>query len=120
MKTLVVGGGIAGQAVVEAIREQDSQHELTLICAEPRLPYDRVALSTLLASGADPDTLTLRPARLITTSLSSISFAQGPRVSPSQATSRSRRGRRVRTTTSWPAALRERFRIVPTCPVPRE
>ena len=37
------------------------RHELTLVCAEPRLPYDRVALSTLLASGADPDTLTLRP-----------------------------------------------------------
>ena len=62
MRTLVVGGGIAGQAVLEAIREQDRDHELTLVSAEPRLPYDRVALSTLLASGADPDTLTLRPA----------------------------------------------------------
>ncbi len=62
MRVLVVGGGIAGQAVLEAIRERDSDIELTLACAEPRLPYDRVALSTLLASGADPDTLTLRPA----------------------------------------------------------
>ena len=62
MRTLVIGGGIAGQAVLEAIRERDPRHELTLACAEPRLPYDRVALSTLLASGADPDTLTLRPA----------------------------------------------------------
>jgi nitrite reductase (NADH) large subunit len=62
MKVLVIGGGIAGQAVLEAIRERDTDIELTLACAEPRLPYDRVALSTLLANGADPDTLTLRPA----------------------------------------------------------
>jgi nitrite reductase (NADH) large subunit len=61
MSTLVVGGGIAGQAVLEAIRER-SDEPLTLVSAEPRLPYDRVALSTLLASGADPDTLALRPA----------------------------------------------------------
>ena len=38
MRTLVVGGGIAGQAVLEAVREQDPTHELTLVCAEPRLP----------------------------------------------------------------------------------
>ena len=38
MRTLVVGGGIAGQAVLEAIREQDPDHELTLVSAEPRLP----------------------------------------------------------------------------------
>ena len=62
MRTLVIGGGIAGQAVLEAVRERDPHMELTLACAEPRLPYDRVALSTLLASGADPDTLALRPA----------------------------------------------------------
>jgi len=62
MRVLVVGGGIAGQAVLEAIRERDENVELTLACAEPRLPYDRVALSTLLVNGADPDTLTLRPA----------------------------------------------------------
>jgi nitrite reductase (NADH) large subunit len=62
VRTLIVGGGIAGQAVLEAIRERDPDHELTLACAEPRLPYDRVALSTLLASGADPQTLQLRPA----------------------------------------------------------
>jgi nitrite reductase (NADH) large subunit len=61
MRTLIVGGGIAAQAVLEAVREQDSQAELTLVCAEPRLPYDRVALSTLLASGADAETLALRP-----------------------------------------------------------
>jgi nitrite reductase (NADH) large subunit len=62
VRTLVIGGGIAGQAVLEAVREQDPAAELTLVCAEPRLPYDRVALSTLLASQADPETLALRPA----------------------------------------------------------
>jgi nitrite reductase (NADH) large subunit len=61
MRTLIVGGGIAAQAVIEAVRERDAEAELTLICAEPRLPYDRVALSTLLASGADAETLALRP-----------------------------------------------------------
>ena len=57
---LVVGGGIAGQAVVEAIREHDALTPVTLVCAEPRLPYDRVALSTLLATGEELGSL--RPA----------------------------------------------------------
>ena len=57
MRTLVVGGGIAGQAVSRRSASSDSQAELTLVCGEPRPPYDRVALSTLLAPGADPETL---------------------------------------------------------------
>ena len=49
--------------------------------------------------------LTLRPARLITTSQPSISRCQLPRVAPSQATTRHGRtsGRRLKTTTSWPS-----------------
>jgi nitrite reductase (NADH) large subunit len=58
---VVVGGGIAGQAVVEAVRDRDPELPVTLICGEPRLPYDRVRLSEILASGEDPDALTLRP-----------------------------------------------------------
>jgi nitrite reductase (NADH) large subunit len=58
---VIVGGGIAGQAVVEAIRDRDRDVPLTLICGEPRLPYDRVRLSELLVSGEDPDGLALRP-----------------------------------------------------------
>ena len=58
---VVVGGGIAGQAVVEAVRDRDRDVPLTLVCGEPRLPYDRVRLSELLASSNDPDALTLRP-----------------------------------------------------------
>jgi len=53
MRVLVVGGGIAGQAVLEAVREHDREIELTLACAEPRLPYDRVALSTLSFDAAE-------------------------------------------------------------------
>jgi nitrite reductase (NADH) large subunit len=58
---VVVGGGIAGLAVCEALRERDPNGPVTLVCAEPRLPYDRVRLSEILASGASPASLQLRP-----------------------------------------------------------
>jgi nitrite reductase (NADH) large subunit len=58
---LVIGGGIAGQSVCEAVRERDPEVGLTLVCGEPRLPYDRVSLSSLLATGAEPGSLQLRP-----------------------------------------------------------
>jgi nitrite reductase (NADH) large subunit len=63
---VVVGGGIAGQAVIEAVRDRDREVPVTLICGEPRLPYDRVRLSEILASGEDPEALTLRPAEWFT------------------------------------------------------
>ncbi len=59
----IIGGGIAGQALCEAVLDRDPGARVTLLCGEPRLPYDRVRLSELLA-GEDtpsPDTLTLRP-----------------------------------------------------------
>ena len=49
---LVIGGGIAGQAVCEAVRDIDPDTPLTLVCGEPHLPYDRVQLSTLLVAAA--------------------------------------------------------------------
>jgi nitrite reductase (NADH) large subunit len=58
---LVVGGGIAGLAVCEAFRERDPLTPLTLACAEPRLPFDRVRLSEILVSGESAETLQLRP-----------------------------------------------------------
>jgi nitrite reductase [NAD(P)H] large subunit len=58
---VVVGGGIAGQAVCEALREHDGRAPITLVCAEPRLPYDRVRLSEILVSGTSTETLQLRP-----------------------------------------------------------
>ncbi|MGH2943370.1 MAG: nitrite reductase large subunit NirB, partial [Solirubrobacteraceae bacterium] len=58
---VIVGGGIAGQAVCEAIRERDPEIAITLICGETSAPYDRVRLSEILVSGEDPQTLGLRP-----------------------------------------------------------
>src|SRR5215207_861435 len=59
---VIVGGGIAGQAVCEAVRDRDDDVAITLICGEPSPPYDRVRLSEILVSGEDPETLQLRPA----------------------------------------------------------
>ncbi|HEX6944963.1 MAG TPA: FAD-dependent oxidoreductase, partial [Casimicrobiaceae bacterium] len=58
---LVIGGGIAGQAVCEELRSRDADVPITLLCAEPRLPYDRVVLSHLLSGEATADELQLRP-----------------------------------------------------------
>src|SRR3954465_214735 len=59
---LIVGGGIAGQAVCEALRARDPEVPITLLCGEPRLPYDRVVLSHLLSGEAAEEDLQLRPA----------------------------------------------------------
>ncbi len=61
-RIVIVGGGIAGQAVCEAVRDRDPEVAITLVCAEPSAPYDRVRLSEILVSGEDPQTLELRPA----------------------------------------------------------
>ena len=57
----IVGGGIAGQALCEALRQRDPDLAITLVCGEPCLPYDRVRLSEILVSGEDPAALQLRP-----------------------------------------------------------
>jgi nitrite reductase (NADH) large subunit len=61
MSILVVGGGIAGQAVCEEVRRRDAETPLTLVCGEAAAPYDRVRLSHLLAGEADVEALALRP-----------------------------------------------------------
>ena len=58
---LVIGGGIAGQSVCEQIRSRDAHVPITLACGEPQLPYDRVALSHLLAGETTSAELQLRP-----------------------------------------------------------
>ena len=57
---VIVGGGIAGQAVAERLREYGSTGKVTILAREDRAPYDRVRLSALL-EGADPEDLRLRP-----------------------------------------------------------
>ncbi|MHB8694577.1 MAG: nitrite reductase large subunit NirB [Solirubrobacteraceae bacterium] len=58
---LIVGGGIAGQAVCEAIRARDRDVPLTLACGEPYRPYDRVRLGALLDGDGSVDGLRMRP-----------------------------------------------------------
>jgi len=58
---LVVGGGIAGQAVCEAARARDAHVAITLICGEDHRPYDRVRLGSLLDPEGEMDALRLRP-----------------------------------------------------------
>ncbi|MFT4035281.1 MAG: nitrite reductase large subunit NirB [Patulibacter sp.] len=61
LRILVVGGGIAAQSVIEALRDRDTTAHITMVCEEPRLPWDRVSLSHLLIDGAAEE-LQLRPA----------------------------------------------------------
>lgn len=58
---LVIGGGIAGQAVCEAVRARDTDVPVTLVCAEDHLPYDRVRLGDLLEETGSVQALRLRP-----------------------------------------------------------
>jgi nitrite reductase (NADH) large subunit len=65
-RILVIGGGIAGQAVCEELmgraRSDRSRPSVTLVCGEPVLPYDRVNLGKLLSGDAESVTdLLLRP-----------------------------------------------------------
>src|SRR5207244_2849036 len=61
-RVVIIGGGIAGQSVCEDVRARDPEVAVTLLCAEPRLPYDRVVLSHLLSGEASEEDLQLRPA----------------------------------------------------------
>lgn len=57
----VIGGGMAAQALIESVREQDSELPITLFCGEGHLPYDRVRLTELVEKGAAVSDLRLRP-----------------------------------------------------------
>ncbi|MGN6188258.1 MAG: molybdopterin-dependent oxidoreductase [Conexibacter sp.] len=62
-RTLVVGGGMAGLAVVEQLLAHgEDGHGLLIAGAEPTLPYDRIRLSAALAGEAQPADLVLRDA----------------------------------------------------------
>ncbi len=54
-RLVVVGGGMAGLATLEALAEHgDAGYEITLVGAEAALPYDRVRLSRALGTEGDP------------------------------------------------------------------
>jgi len=57
---VVVGGGMVAHRLVEALRSRDTevQWRITVLAEEPRLPYDRVALTSYF-SGRDPQDLAL-------------------------------------------------------------
>ncbi|MFD1543459.1 NAD(P)/FAD-dependent oxidoreductase [Nonomuraea guangzhouensis] len=59
---LVVGASAAGLATAEALRRKGYPGGLTILGAEPHLPYDRPPLSKQVLSGAwDPERTQLRP-----------------------------------------------------------
>ena len=51
MRTVIVGGGLAGQRCAETLRRGGHDGPLTMVCAEPHLPYDRPPLSKEILLG---------------------------------------------------------------------
>ncbi|MEI2774366.1 MAG: nitrite reductase large subunit NirB [Tetrasphaera sp.] len=59
-RLVVIGGGMVARRLVDAVRDRDGDRvwQITVLCEEPRAPYDRVALTTYF-SGRDPEDLAL-------------------------------------------------------------
>ena len=57
---VVVGGGMVARRLIDALRSRDEvgQWAVTLLCEEPRAPYDRVALTSYF-TGRHPEDLAL-------------------------------------------------------------
>ena len=57
---VVVGGGMVARRLVDALRARDDagRWAVTLLCEEPRAPYDRVALTSYF-TGRHPEDLAL-------------------------------------------------------------
>ncbi len=63
MNIVVVGAGLAGANAVEELREQDYSGDITLVGAEPHLPYERPPLSKgLLLGSAESDSVFIHDA----------------------------------------------------------
>lgn len=63
MNIVVVGGGLAAASAVEELRGRDYTGDITLLCGEQHLPYDRPPLSKgLLLGTATPESVTLKDA----------------------------------------------------------
>ncbi len=56
-RLVVVGGGMVAHRLVEALRSRDDGNDwrITVLAEEPRLPYDRVALTTYFSGRAPAD-----------------------------------------------------------------
>ena len=62
-KHVILGGGQAGSSAAAKLRELDGEAEITLVCAEPVLPYQRPPLSKAYLKGdMAEERLYLRPA----------------------------------------------------------
>ena len=62
MSVLVIGGSIAGLAVADALRAQEYEGRVTVVDADPELPYDKPPLSKHALKGDwDPAKGLLRP-----------------------------------------------------------
>jgi NADPH-dependent 2,4-dienoyl-CoA reductase/sulfur reductase-like enzyme len=58
VNTVVVGAGLAAANAVEELRARDSADDITVIGAEPHLPYERPPLSkAVLLGSAEPDSV---------------------------------------------------------------
>jgi NADPH-dependent 2,4-dienoyl-CoA reductase/sulfur reductase-like enzyme len=59
MRCILIGGGLASATAAEHIRNRDASGEITMVCAEPHLPYHRPPLSKeyLRAEAEVKDTL---------------------------------------------------------------
>ncbi|MGY1810434.1 NAD(P)/FAD-dependent oxidoreductase [Blastococcus sp. SYSU D00669] len=62
MNIVVVGGGLAGARAVSTLREEGHDGPLTLVAAEPHLPYERPPLSKgYLTGSAELDSVFVHP-----------------------------------------------------------
>jgi ferredoxin-nitrate reductase len=59
-RLVVVGGGMAAMATVEALLAHDGARQVTIVGAEPDAPYNRVLLSQALAGAVGEQELALR------------------------------------------------------------
>lgn len=62
-RIVVVGGGIAGISAAESARQTLPHAEITLVAAEPGLPYYRLNLTRRLAGEIDDEALVIHPQR---------------------------------------------------------
>jgi NAD(P)H-nitrite reductase large subunit len=63
MKHVIIGNGIAGIQAAETIRSLDPEAEITLISAEPHLPYCRPMISLVLEGSTPPASISIRGSR---------------------------------------------------------